>query len=252
MDLLLKNKVLLLTGATGGIGRAICAAFLQEGTFVVALYRNENRFSDLKKNLEAQGIDLSGFHGIQTDILNTTDIQKAVDETINRHQRIDILINCAGNSFENHFALLEEKQIDEMISINLKSPMLLSQAVLKPMFKQKEGCIINISTIAAHKKGRGIAVYAAAKAGLDAFTRTLAQEVGKKNIRVNSIRPGVIETEMSAPLLERTGSMVVEATAMNRLGTAEDIAAAAVFLASGKAASFITGTQLNVDGGLYL
>jgi 3-oxoacyl-[acyl-carrier protein] reductase len=251
MDLELKDKVLLLTGATGGIGRQICADFLNEGAIVVGVYRNEIRFEELKKELADKKINCERLIGMKTNILNNSEIQLCVDETLKRFQRIDILINCAGNSNEIPFAWMTEKQIDEMIDINFKSPMLFSQAVLKPMFSQKEGCIINISTIGTQKKGRGIVVYAAAKAGLEVFTRTLAHEVGRKNIRVNCIRPGVIKTDMSAPLLDRTGNLVVDSTALHRLGKPEDISAAALFLASTKTASFITASQLDVDGGIY-
>ena len=139
-----------------------------------------------------------------------------------------------------------------MININLKSPMLFSQAVLKPMFKQKSGCIINVTTVATHKAGRGIVAYASAKAGLDTFTRTLAQEVGRKNIRVNTIRPGIIKTEMSKQILENLGDYIVESTAINRIGNPADISAVALFLASEKTSSFINGTNINVDGGFSL
>lgn len=252
MDLQLNNKIILITGATGGIGRAITAAFLNEGAQVQAVYRNEDRFTQLCNWLGENKTDTAALSGIQADLLSYSDIHQTVEETVKEFGRIDVLVNCAGHSIESHFALLSEEQINEMIDLNLKSPMYFAQAVLKPMFRQKEGCIINISSLVASRKGRGVAAYAAAKAGLDAFTRVLAQEAGRKNIRVNSICPGLIQTEMSSSLVERTGSLIADETALSRLGNPEEIAMAVLFLASSRTASFITGTQLHADGGLYL
>lgn len=252
MDLQLKNKIVLLTGATGGIGRAIAAALLNEDATVIAVYRNEERFAELKLWLQEKQVQIHSLHGSKTDILSYSDIHRCVNETISRFERIDVLVNCAGNSYEHPFAMLTEEQISEMIDLNLKSPMYFAQAVLKTMFRQKDGCIINISSLVASRRGRGVVAYASAKAGLDAFTRTLAQEAGRKNIRVNSICPGLIETEMSTQLVQRLGSKIADETALNRLGSPQEIAAAVLFLASSKTASFITGTQIHVDGGLYL
>lgn len=252
MDLQLKNKIILITGATGGIGRAIAEAFLNESAIVVSVHRNEERFAELKTEFQSKQIPVENLHGYKTDLLSNTAVQQTVTEIANQFQRIDVLVNCAGHSVEQPFALHTEEMIGEMIDINLKSPMFFSQAVLKPMFKQKDGCIINISSLVASRRGRGVVAYASAKAGLDTFTRALAQEVGRKNIRVNSICPGLIQTEMSAPLIERMGTQLEHETALNRPGTPEEVAQAVLFLASSKTASFITGTNLHVDGGLYL
>lgn len=252
MNLMLQNKVVLVTGATGGIGKQICADFLKEKSIVAAVYRNEKKYSDLKLFLQDQGIELINLLGLKINSLDKTEIDAAVKSLVSDHKTVDVLINCAGSSLEVPFAMMEEKDIAQTIDINLKSPMFYAQAVLRPMFKQKSGAIINISTIATHKAGRGIVVYASAKSGIDSFTRTLAQEVGRKNIRVNCIRPGVIDTTMSQPLMARTGGKIVDMTALNRLGKPEDISAAALYLASEKLSAFVSGTCLNVDGGLNL
>jgi 3-oxoacyl-[acyl-carrier protein] reductase len=252
MDLELKNKIVILTGATGGIGKQICADFLLEGAIVVAVYRNEDKLKMLMESLTDLKLDITKVYPIKVDVLKKSEIDRCVKEVLLKYSRIDVLINCAGSSFECSFAILDENIIENMIDINLKSPMLFSQSVLKPMFKQKSGCIINVTTVATHKAGRGIVAYASAKSGLDTFTRALAQEVGRKNIRVNTIRPGVIKTEMSKQILENLGDYIIESTAINRIGKPADISSVALFLASEKTASFINGTNINVDGGFNL
>ena len=252
MDLDLKDKIVNLTGATGGIGKQICADFLLEGAIVIVVYRNDDKLKTLIKYLSKLKLNITKVYPVKTDVLKKSEIDLCVKEVLLKFSRIDVLINCAGASFECSFAILDENIIEHMININLKSPMLFSQAVLKPMFKQKSGCIINVTTVATHKAGRGIVAYASAKAGLDTFTRTLAQEVGRKNIRVNTIRPGIIKTEMSKQILENLGDYIVESTAINRIGNPADISAVALFLASEKTSSFINGTNINVDGGFSL
>ena len=252
MDLDLKDKIVILTGATGGIGKQICADFLLEGAIVIVVYRNDDKLKTLIKYLSELKLNITKVYPVKTDVLKKSEIDLCVKEVLLKFSRIDVLINCAGSSFECSFAILDENIIEHMININLKSPMLFSQAVLKPMFKQKSGCIINVTTVATHKAGRGIVAYASAKAGLDPFTRTLAQEVGRKNIRVNTIRPGIIKTEMSKQILENLGDYIVESTAINRIGNPADISAVALFLASEKTSSFINGTNINVDGGFSL
>lgn len=252
MDLDLKDKIVILTGATGGIGKQICADFLLEGAIVIVVYRNDDKLKTLIKYLSELKLNITKVYPVKTDVLKKSEIDLCVKEVLLKFSRIDVLINCAGASFECSFAILDENIIEHMININLKSPMLFSQAVLKPMFKQKSGCIINVTTVATHKAGRGIVAYASAKAGLDTFTRTLAQEVGRKNIRVNTIRPGIIKTEMSKQILENLGDYIVESTAINRIGNPADISAVALFLASEKISSFINGTNINVDGGFSL
>ena len=252
MDLDLKNKIVILTGATGGIGKQICADFIREGAIVIAVYRNEDKLKKLIKFLTELNLDPTKAHPVKTDVLKKSEIDRCVKEVLQNFNRIDVLINCAGSSLECSFAMLDENLIENMIDVNLKSPMLFAQAVLKPMFKQKSGSIINITTVATHKAGRGIVAYASAKSGLDTFTRALAQEVGRKNIRVNTIRPGIIKTEMSKQILENIGSYIIDSTAINRIGKPTDISSVVLFLASEKTASFINGTNINVDGGFSL
>ena len=174
MKLALKGKVVILTGVTGGIGRQIALDFLLEGAIVIGLIRNENKMKQIRNWIIDQNISDGSLHSKIGDLLDYHGLQTVVREIVDEFHRVDILVNCAGFAHENPFAILDQDQIDSMIDVNFKSPLYLSHAVLRPMFRQKEGCIINISSVSAIKKGRGVAVYAAAKAAMDAFTRALS------------------------------------------------------------------------------
>ncbi len=251
MNLELTNKVVLITGATGGIGAQIATDFLEEGAVVVCLIRNAKKMDDLKKQISDHKISTEKIHAFSCDLLDYKNIKSVVESVTEKFGRIDILINCAGYADEYPFALLNETQIEKMIDFNFKSPVYLSHAVLRTMFRQKGGCIINISSASSIKKGRGIVTYAAAKAGLDAFTRTLSHEVGRKNIRVNCIRPGVIDTAMSNAVITRLEERIQDSTALGRVGLAHEISKAALFIASDKTASYMTGECITIDGGMY-
>lgn len=251
MNLELTNKVVIITGGTGGIGRQIVADFLEEGAVVACLIRNTSKIETLHKYIEEANIPTHNLHAYECSLLDFNAIKNVTKQVAVELKRIDVLVNCAGFAHEYPFALLNENHINEMIDLNLKSPIYLSQAVLKYMYKQKGGSIINISSITSVKKGRGISVYAAAKAGLDTFTRTLAIEVGRKNIRVNCIRPGVINTTMSQPLLDRVGPLINESTSLGRPGNAYEISRLVLCIASNKVSSYMTGECINIDGGFY-
>lgn len=251
MNLELNDKVVIITGGTGGIGSQIVADFLEEGAVVACLIRNKNKIEVLQKHLEETNIPIHNLHAYDCSLLDFNTIKKVTKQVAIDLKRIDVLVNCAGFAHEYPFALLNENHINEMIDLNLKSPIYLSQAVLRYMYKQKGGNIINISSITSVKKGRGIAVYAAAKAGLDTFTRALAIEVGRKNIRINCIRPGVIDTTMSEALLDRVGPLINESTSLGRPGRACEISRLVLCIASNKVSSYMTGECINIDGGFY-
>ncbi len=252
MNLKLEHKVVVLTGGTGGIGQQICADFLEEGALVICLIRSTEKFEKLKIWLASNQIKTDQLFAYSCNLLDTASIQETIHTIIATHARIDILVNCAGSVVEMPFALMDESHIDQMLDSNLKSAMLLSQAVLRPMFRQKEGAIVNVSSITSIKSGRGIVPYAAAKAGMDAFTRTLAIEVGRKNIRVNAVRPGAIQTEMSKPLEARIDKYIPDAMILGRFGKPEEVSKAVLFLSSNETASYITGTFINIDGGFIV
>ncbi len=251
MNLGLKNKVVIITGGTGGIGSQIVTDFLNERAIVVCLVRNPTKMEKLKVALNQQQVPTSELHSYSCDLMDYENIKFTMLQISKDLKRIDVLVNCAGFALEYPFALINESQIDSLINLNFKSPILLCQAVLKYMYKNKEGSIINISSVSSVKKGRGIAVYASAKAGLDAFTRTLAIEVGRKNIRVNCIRPGIIETNMSKGVRDRMGETIKSTTSLNRPGTPNEISNMVLFMASSQASSYLTGECINIDGGLY-
>ena len=251
MNLELKDKVVLITGGTGGIGSRIVADYLLEGAVVACLIRSETKMHALFAQLKESDISTENLHYFECDLLDYDDVKRATKAVVEKLYGIHILVNCAGFADEYPFAMLDVKNIDRMIDLNLKSPIYLSQAVLKTMYKQKEGCIINVSSVSTIKKGRGISVYAAAKAGLETFTRTLAIEVGRKNIRVNCIRPGVIETAMSGAVMVRAEVIIKTNTALGRVGKTSEISAAILFMSSNKTASYMTGETITVDGGMY-
>lgn len=250
MNLELKNKIVLLTGGTGEIGKQICLDFILEEAKVICLYRNEEKFNQLKSWIAENNGDENLVYGYSCDLLNKDMLQKIISEIENRFERIDVLVNCAGNVVEYPFAMMEERHINDMINQNFFTVMLVTQSVLKTMFRQKSGSIVNISSVASSKAGRGIVVYASAKSAVDTFTRTLAQEVGKKNIRVNAIRPGAIKTPMSKALEDRATQKLKDQIILGRIGIPEEISKAVLFLASEKSSSYITGTTLDIDGGL--
>lgn len=251
MKLELENKVVLITGGTGGIGSQIVADFLEEGARVICLIRNIAKYEAMRKLVSEQGMALNNLHHEFCDLLDYSSIKETINSIVRKYQRIDILVNCAGSTIEAPFALLNDEQINSIVELNLTSPMYVSHAVLRYMFKQKEGNIINVSSVSSVKKGRGVAAYASAKAGIETFTRSLSQEVGKKNIRVNCVRPGVVDTIMSEGLLNRSMDVIKSDTALGRPGIPKEISKTVLFLASNAVSGYMTGESVAIDGGLY-
>lgn len=251
MNLELENSIVLITGATGSIGGDIAADFLKEGAVVICLIRNQKKMDDLRNSLIEQGVKCDQLYAETCDLNDNRQIKDVVKTITEKFKRIDILINCAGFAHEYPFGLLSEDQIEQMVKVNFVSPMLLTQAVLKPMLKQKEGSIVNVSSVSAAKKGRGITVYAAAKAAVESFTRTLAIEVGRRNVRVNCVRPGVVETPMSKPLMDRAGEEVLAAVPLGRIAKPSEISKVVVFVASNAVNPYMSGETIAVDGGMY-
>lgn len=244
---LLDNKVALITGATRGIGRGIAIKFAQHGANIAFTYLSSaEKAQALEKELQAFGIKAKGYRSDAADF-------KAAEELVNTvvadFGTVDVLVNNAGITKDTLLMRMSEQQWDEVINANLKSVFNLTKAIQKPMLKQRSGSIINMSSVIGVKGNAGQSNYAASKAGIIGFTKSVALELGSRNIRSNAIAPGFIETEMTEVLDPK----VVEGWRANiplkRGGTPEDVANTTLFLASDMS-SFITGQVINVCGGM--
>jgi len=252
MELELVNKVVVVTGATGGIGKYICQAFLKEGAIVIPLYRHKDKLDQLYEWLADDIEDESSFAPQQVDIEDTTSIKKVVFSVIKEFKKIDVLVNNVGVVHEIPFLLLDEELWDEEVKINLSSVARVTRLVLRYMILAKDGAVINISSISGKRFGRGAVAYATTKAAIDRFTEALSMEVGLKGIRINAVCPGVIDIGMGKALTARWPELIRGFTALQRVGQPEEVVPAVLFLASKKTASFISGHKLRVDGGLGL
>lgn len=251
MNLELEDKVVILTGGTGGIGAAIASEFLEEKAILILIYRNDKKYQALREKLLAQ-YPAAKLFGYQASITDEAVIKTTISSILQAHKRIDVLVNCAGMAIEKPFLLMDDGEYELIESINFKSPVMLSKAVLRPMFKQRQGNIVNITSVSGTSAGRGIVLYASFKAALNRFTETLAQEVGKKSIRINAVSPGIVETEMANQVITVAGDQIKERTCLQRYGLPHEISKTVVFLASDKAASYITGQIFHVNGGMNL
>lgn len=244
---LLENKTAIITGATRGIGRGIAEVFAKNGANVAFTYSSSAEAAiALEKDLAAHGIKAKGY---QSNAADFNAAQELALEVIEDFGSIDILINNAGITKDNLLMRISEEDFDKVIEVNLKSVFNLTKAVIRPMMKQRSGSIINMSSVVGVKGNAGQANYAASKAGILGFTKSVALELGSRNIRCNAIAPGFIETEMTGVLPEETVKTWRDAIPLKRGGTPEDVANACVFLAS-DLSSYITGQTLHVDGGM--
>jgi 3-oxoacyl-[acyl-carrier protein] reductase len=243
----LSGRVALVTGASRGIGRAIAAKLAAQGATVVAAARERNAAATVDEITAAGG----KAEVASADVGDAAAIEALVAGTLERHGRIDILVNNAGITKDQLMLRMKRADWDAVIATNLTGAFALTQAVLKPMIRQKGGRIVCISSVVGQSGNAGQANYAASKAGLIGFAKSVAQEVASRNITVNVVAPGLIETDMTSAL---TGDAREEWTSripLKRLGTPDDIAAAVCFLVSPEA-SYITGQVLAVNGGMYM
>jgi len=244
---LLENKTALITGATRGIGKGIAEVFAKHGANVAFTFNASIEAANaLEKELESHGVKAKGY---QSNAANFDAAQELAKNVLEEFGSIDILVNNAGITKDNLLLRITEEDFDKVIEINLKSVFNLTKAVLRPMLKQRAGSIINMSSVVGVKGNAGQTNYAASKAGILGFTKSVALELGSRNVRCNAIAPGFIETEMTGALPEETVQTWRNAIPLKRGGTPEDIANACVFLASDMSA-YITGQTLNVDGGM--
>ena len=245
--MLLEGKVAIVTGASRGIGKAIAQQFIAQGAKVAFTYRSSaEAAAALEQELSAGGGTVKGF---QSDAASMTDAGRLVGEVVDAFGTVDIVINNAGITDDTLLMRMTEEQWDRVISVNLKSCFNLTKAVMRTMLKARAGSIVNISSVVGVQGNAGQANYAASKAGILGFTKSVALELGSRNIRCNAIAPGFIETEMTAKLDADTVQGWRDAIPLKRGGTPEDVANLCVFLASDMSA-YITGQTLNVDGGM--
>ncbi|NEW78679.1 MAG: 3-oxoacyl-[acyl-carrier-protein] reductase [Gelidibacter sp.] len=244
---LLENKTALITGATRGIGKGIAQTFAKHGANVAFTYSSSVEAAEaLENELTLYGVKAKGY---QSNAANYEAAQALATDVLKEFGTIDILVNNAGITKDNLLMRISEADFDTVIEVNLKSVFNLTKAVIRPMMKQRSGSIINMSSVVGLKGNAGQANYAASKAGIIGFSKSVALELGSRNIRSNVIAPGFIETEMTANLPEETVKQWRDAIPLKRGGTPEDIANACVFLASDMS-SYITGQTLSVDGGM--
>jgi 3-oxoacyl-[acyl-carrier protein] reductase len=243
----LSGRVALVTGASRGIGRAIASQLAAQGAHVVAAARGDHA------SVVAEAIAATGgkVEAIALDVTEPAEIDRAVTDVIARHSRIDILVNNAGIARDQLLIRLKRDDWDSVLATNLTAVFALTQAVLKPMIRQRGGRIVCISSVVGQSGNPGQANYAASKAGLIGFVKSVAQEVGSRGVTVNVVAPGMIETDMTRAITERAHEDWMSRIPLRRFGTPADVASAVCFLASDEA-SYITGQVLAVNGGMYM
>ena len=244
---LLEGKTALVTGASKGIGRAIANKYAEQGANVAFTYLSSvEKGQALEEELKSQGIKAKGY---RSDASNFEAAQELINGVIEEFGSLDILVNNAGITRDNLLMRMAEEQWDEIMTVNLKSCFNTVKAASKPLMKQRSGSIINMSSVVGVKGNPGQANYAASKAGIIGFSKSVALELGSRGIRCNVIAPGFIETEMTDALDEKTVQGWRDAIPLKRGGSPEDVANACVFLGSDLSA-YVTGQVVQVDGGM--
>ena len=244
-----EKRVIVVTGASRGIGRATAVALGEPGHVVVVNYlSNPTAARETAALVEAGG---GVAHLCPFDIADQAAVKDAFKNIVKDHGRVDVLVNNAGITRDNLLVLMKPDEWDEVLNTNLKGTFLCSQAVVKPMMKQKYGRIINITSVVGTIGNPGQCNYSAAKAGIIGLTRALAREIISRNITVNAVAPGFIETDMTLQMPEKTREGLLAQIPAGRYGSPEDVAAAVKFLAS-DAAGYITGQVIHVNGGMFM
>jgi 3-oxoacyl-[acyl-carrier protein] reductase len=243
----LTGKIAIVTGASRGIGRGIASRLAAQGATVIAAARGEHAASTAAEIGAAGG----KAEAASADVTDQTAVEALVDGVLARHGRIDILVNNAGIAKDQLLLRLKREDWDAVIATNLTAAFTCSQAVLRPMIKQRFGRIIMISSVVGQSGNAGQANYAASKAGLIGFAKSLAREVGSRNITVNAVTPGLVETEMTKTITDKAQEQWAASIPLGRAGNVADVAAAVCFLASDEA-GYITGQVLAVNGGMYM
>ncbi len=245
---MLSDQIALVTGASRGIGQAIAQALGAEKATVIGTATSAAGAESITAMFSENGVKGTG---MVLDVADSDSVTNCVKQIIDEYGAPDILVNNAGITRDNLLMMMKDEQWDDIINTNLSSVYRMSKAVLRPMMKKRNGRIINISSVVGATGNAGQTNYAAAKAGLLGFTKSLAREIGSRNITVNTVAPGFIDTDMTRELAEEQRDALARQIPLGRLGAAEEVAAAVVFLAS-PAAAYITGETIHVNGGMYM
>jgi len=244
---LLTGKTALITGASRGIGKAIAALFASEGADIaITNIADDDEFRNAVAELEKSGVKVKGY---VSNAASFEDSQKVINEVVNDFSRIDVLVNNAGITRDTLLMRMTEEQWDAVITVNLKSVFNLTKAAIQVMLRQKSGSIINMSSVVGVSGNAGQSNYSASKAGIIGFTKSIAKEVGSRNIRCNAIAPGFIMTEMTGKLPEDVKNEWINKIPLRRGGTPEDVAHTALYLAS-DLSSYVSGQTIHVCGGM--
>jgi 3-oxoacyl-[acyl-carrier protein] reductase len=240
------GKVVLVTGGSRGIGRACAVAFARAGATVVLSYAGNEAAA-----AEAVALAGPGARSIKFDVADTEACAAAVEEVVKSAGRLDVLVNNAGVAIDGLAVRIKDADWDRTLDTNLKGAFALCRAAARPMMKQRGGAIVNLTSVVGETGNVGQAAYAASKAGLIGLTKSLARELASRNIRVNAVSPGFIDTDMTAGLNAELKAKMTETIPLGRLGSADEVARAVLFLA-GDAGSYVTGEVLKVNGGMYM
>ena len=240
----LKNKKILITGATGGIGNCLVKKFYDLGSNIIATGTNEQKLEKIKK-------DFSGVHTEKFKLDQHNKIEEFIDKIDKKLEGLDILVNNAGINLDNLSIRLTEENWKKVLDVNLTSTFMMCKYAIKKMLKKKYGKIINITSIVGHTGNLGQSNYAASKAGIVAFSKSLAIEYARKNININCVSPGFIKTDMTDKINEDFKKSLISKIPSGNLGTGEDVSNSVAFLASDMA-NYINGETIHVNGGMYM
>ena len=244
---LLKDKVAIVTGGSRGIGEQIVRKFASQGATVAFTYlSSREKANSIVTDIQEEGGEVMAVH---SDASSFVQAEGLISSVLDKYGKIDIVVNNAGITSDTFILRMDESQWDEVMDINLKSVFNITKHALRPMLRQKSGSIINMSSVVGVFGNAGQSNYAASKAGIIGFTKSIAKEMGSRNIRCNAIAPGYIETDMTSELDEKTKDLFMQNIPMRRMGTGEEVADAAAFLGSDLSV-YITGQVLSVCGGL--
>jgi 3-oxoacyl-[acyl-carrier protein] reductase len=244
----LEGRVSLVTGASRGIGRAVADALARDGATVILGARDTGRLSEAVRSITSSG---GRAEAVSLDVAERASVEAAFDGILQAHGRLDHLVNNAGITRDNLLLRMKQADWDEVLKTNLTGVFHCTQCALRPMLKQRSGRIVNVSSIVALAGNPGQANYVSSKAGLIGFTKAIAREVASRNITVNAVAPGFIETEMTAAINEKARGRLLESIPLGRIGRPEDVAGVVCFLVS-EAAAYMTGQVVTVDGGFHM